>query len=38
MHGHTDQWASQAPLEVMRFYFLDEADTAAFKKRWRGKE
>jgi hypothetical protein len=33
-HGHSERRKGDAPLDFARFYFLNEADAAAFDRQW----
>jgi hypothetical protein len=33
-HGHSERRKGEASLFLARFYFMNEADAEAFKKRW----
>ena len=33
-HGHSERRKGEAPIDYARFYFMDEADAEAFRRRW----
>jgi len=33
-HGHSERRKGEAAIDYARFYFMDEADAEAFRRRW----